>query len=316
MTLGKLYGVGVGPGAPDLVTLRALDRLRRAPVLALPRSCDHGASVAWQIIEPHLGRASGGATPGQERLFLTFPMRVEPSVVAPAWDRALDAIGERLEAGRDVAFVTEGDPSLFSSFIYLQQAAPLRWPGIEIEVVPGVSSIAAVPAVSGMPLADGQERIAILPGTCGMTDLRDVLRRFDTTIIMKIGPEMPHVVATLAEEGLLERAVYVSRATMGAQRIVRDLRQVAGQRGDCFAMVVVCRKERSGVLLGRQPAWPLEQGPPPVPPGETGTAQAAPGPEKAEAASRPGQPRCGADPPGLEHGGGAPDRSPIREVSA
>lgn len=245
MTYGTIYGVGAGPGAPDLLTLRALEIIKRVPVLALPRSSDYGASVAWSIIEPVIGKL-----PGQERLLLTFPMSKDPARLRPAWDKAFAAIGERVQRGLDVAFVTEGDPSLFSTFIYLQSEAPVRWPGVRLEVVPGVSSITAVPSVTGIPLADGQERIAIVPGTCGVDDLIDVLRMFDTTVLMKIGPEMPAIIRALKSEGLIDKAVYVSRATMAEQRIVRDLGEVADQRGDCFAMVIVSRKERSGVLAG------------------------------------------------------------------
>lgn len=243
-----LYGVGVGPGAPDLITLRAIDTIRRVPVLALPRGSDYGASKAWGIVQPTIGEISG-----QKRLLLTFPMSKDSERLRPAWERAFARIGAELEAGRDVAFLTEGDPSLYSTFIYLQDEARRRWPGVGIEVIPGVSSITAVPAVTGVPLADGQERIAILPGTYGLQDLVDILRRFDTVVLMKIGPELPRIIAALEQEGLLDRAVYVSRATMREQRIVRDLRAIGAERGDCFAMVVVSRKERSGVLAGTVP---------------------------------------------------------------
>ena len=248
MKYGKLYGVGVGPGAPDLLTIRALDVFRRVPVLALPRSSDHGASMAWRIVKPALGEVVG-----QERLFLTFPMSKDPARLLPAWDKAFAAIGERLERGLDVAFATEGDPSLFSTFIYLGQEAPRRWPGIEIEIVPGVSSITAVPSVTGIPLADGQERIAIIPGTYGLADLAGLLREFDTVVLMKIGPEMPRIIAALEDQGLLASAAYVSKATMAGERVVRDLRSLPPGREDCFAMVVVSRKQRSGVLAGAVP---------------------------------------------------------------
>ncbi|MGH8701323.1 MAG: precorrin-2 C(20)-methyltransferase [Burkholderiales bacterium] len=247
-----LYGVGVGPGAPDLITLRAIDTIKRVPVLALPRGSDYGASKAWGIVQPTIGEISG-----QKHLLLTFPMSKDPERLRPAWERAFARIGAELEAGRDVAFLTEGDPSLYSTFIYLQDEARRRWPGVGIEVIPGVSSITAVPAVTGVPLADGQERIAILPGTYGLQDLVDILRRFDTVVLMKIGPELPRIIAALEQEGLLDRAVYVSRATMREQRIVRDLRAIGAERGDCFAMVVVSRKERSGVLAGTVPLWEL-----------------------------------------------------------
>ncbi len=248
MSAATLYGVGVGPGAPDLITLRALDTIRRTPVLALPRGSDHGASKAWEIVKSTLGEVAG-----QKRLFLTFPMSKEPERLRPAWARAFAQIGEHLVSGRDVAFITEGDPSLYSTFIYLQEEARSRWPEVRIEVIPGVSSITAVPAVTGIPLADGQERIAILPGTYGLQDLVEVLRRFDTVVLMKIGPELPRIIEALETEGLLDRAVYVSRATMREQRIVRDLREIGAERGDCFAMVVVSRKERSGLLAGTVP---------------------------------------------------------------
>lgn len=245
MSWGRLYGVGVGPGASDLMTLRALNVIKAVPVLVLPRSSDYGASTAWRI-----ARSVVGDNPGQERLFFTFPMNKDPERLRPAWDRAFAAIGKRLEEGLSVAFVTEGDPSLYSTFIYLQREVPRRWPAVEVEIVPGVSSLAAVPAAIGIPLADGCERIAILPATYGLDDLERVLDAFDTTVLMKIGGEMPRIVSVLEEKGLLDRATYVSKATMPEQRIVRSLRSAVGERGDCFGMVVVARKERSGMLVG------------------------------------------------------------------
>ncbi|MDC0680285.1 MULTISPECIES: precorrin-2 C(20)-methyltransferase [Sorangium] len=249
--LGKLYGVGVGPGAPDLLTLRAVRVLQEADVLALPRSSDFGASMAYRILEPVVGKQRD-----KERLLLTFPMSKDPDRVRPYVDAAVETIGDRLSRGLTVAFATEGDPSLFSTFVYVRREALRRFPGLEVEVVPGVTSVTAVPAVSGLALADGQERIAILPATYGVDDLTDVLQRFDTVVLMKIGSEMPKVTEALTRAGLLDRAVFVSKATMPEQRIVRDLRAAQGERGDCFAMVVVTRGERSGLLVGEAPASP------------------------------------------------------------
>jgi precorrin-2/cobalt-factor-2 C20-methyltransferase len=240
-----IWGVGVGPGAPDLVTLRAIATLRRADVLALPRSNDFGESVAWSIVKDHVEPRAD-----QERLLLTFPMSNDPARVRPYWDRALTEIGARIANGRSVAFVTEGDPTLYSTFVYLQREAPRRWPGVAIEVVPGVSSVTAVPAAAHMALADGCERIAIVPAAYGVDDVDELLRKFDTVVFMKIGPEMGRVVEAIERHGLLDRAVYVAKATMRGQRIVRNVREVAGERGDCFATVVVARKERSGIIFG------------------------------------------------------------------
>jgi precorrin-2/cobalt-factor-2 C20-methyltransferase len=241
-----LYGVGVGPGAPDLMTLRAVRILQSVPVVAIPRRSEYVPSLAWEIAKPNLGDIAG-----QERLFLTFPMTKDPELLRPAWNIAFEKIGERLNQGLDVAFITEGDPLVYSTFIYLLREAPLRWPGVNVEVVPGVSSITAVPATILTPVADGQERIAVLPATYGVDDLADVLQRFDTIILMKVGSVMPAVIEALERTGLIGQAVYVSKATTGQQRIIHDVQSLRNDRCDYFSMVVVARRDRSGVLEGR-----------------------------------------------------------------
>jgi precorrin-2/cobalt-factor-2 C20-methyltransferase len=235
---GVLYGVGVGPGAPDLLTLRAVNVLRAADVLALPRSSAWGASIAWSILEPVLGRI-----PGQERLFLTFPMTYDADKARAAHAAAWDAIAPHLQQGRTVAFATEGDPSLYSTFIDMQRAAAQRLPAVRVEIVPGVCSVNAVAGLAGVPLADGAQRIAIIPAAHGVKDLEQVLQAFDTTVLMKIGPNMSEVIAAIERLGLLDRAVYVSRGTMAEQRVVRDVREIRELRGDCFAMLIVARGE-------------------------------------------------------------------------
>jgi precorrin-2/cobalt-factor-2 C20-methyltransferase len=247
MKYGTLYGVGVGPGAPDLMTLRSVAILKSVPVIAIPRRSEYVPSLAWEIARPNVGEV-----PGQERLFLTFPMTKDPERLRPAWDEAFAQIGARLERGLSVAFITEGDPLVYSTFIYLLAESTERWPAVKVEIIPAVSSITAVPAVTGTPLADGQERIAILPATYGVDDLADVLRQFDTVILMKVGSVMPTVVAALEREDLVDKAFYVSKATTGHERVVRDLRSLRNDRCDYFSMVVVAKQHRSGLLAGRQ----------------------------------------------------------------
>lgn len=242
---GKLYGVGVGPGAPDLITLRAVNRLRKAECIAIPRKDRFSPSVAWKTAEPAVGQV-----PGQERLFLNFPMTKDPEVLRPAWEKAFREIETRLSAGKSVAFITEGDPFVYSTFIYLYQHARETWPEVTIEVVPAVTSLSAVPISAGIPVADGQQRIAVIPASYGTDDLRTILRMFDTVLLMKVTSVMPQVVEALEAEGLLNSAVYVSKATMPEERIVTDVAGMKNDRCDYFAMVVVCKKGRSGILQG------------------------------------------------------------------
>ena len=242
---GVLVGVGVGPGAPDLMTLRAVNVLRTADVLAIPRRSQYDESVAWRIAKGNVGEVAG-----QERLYLTFPMTKDPAILRPAWQTAFEQLAVPLAAGKRVAFLTEGDPLVYSTFIYLMNEVPARFPGTRIEVVPAVSSITAVPAAALIPIADGQERIAILPATYGTADLVRVLRDFDTVLLMKVSSVMPAVVDALEQEGLLDRAVYVSKASTPQEKIIRDLRSIRNDRCDYFSMVVVAKKDRSGVLAG------------------------------------------------------------------
>lgn len=249
MKLGTFYGVGVGPGAPDLLTLRALRVLNQVPVLAVPRPSPYASSFAWRIVEGVID-----ADHPREVLRLTFPMSKDPEVLIPAWETAVAAIRARLEEGLDVAFITQGDPMVFSTFIYLDEALKAQMPTLKIEVVPGVTSLSAVPHAAGIPLADGQERIAVLPATYGTEDLRGILRSFDSILLMKVSSRIGEIIDALEAEGLLDSATYVERATTTDERVVRGREALLSLRGDrCvyFSMVFVHKKRRSGILSGR-----------------------------------------------------------------
>jgi precorrin-2/cobalt-factor-2 C20-methyltransferase len=177
-------------------------------------------------------------------------MSKDPEVVRPRVIAAVDAIAAHLEEGRDVAFLTEGDPSVYSTFGYVRDEALRRMPGLRVEIVPGVSSITAVAARGAAALADGDERVAIVPATYGVDDLVHLLERFDTVVLMKLGDRVPEILAALERTGLTERAFFVSKATMGEERIVRDVRSLRDEHHGCFAMMIVKRGDRSGRLMG------------------------------------------------------------------
>ncbi len=242
---GKLYGVGVGTGASDLLTLRAVNILRSVDTIAIPRSSLYASSVAWRIASPAVGKVEG-----QEHLYLEFPMTRDSSLVRPAWEKALGKIEKVLLQKKSLAFITEGDPLFFSTYIYLHQEAKKRWPGIHIEIVPGVSSFTAVASVASLPIADGQEKVAVIPARYGLDDLPEILRSFDTILLMKVSSVMPELVQILEKEGLLDCSVYVSRATMPYQKIEYNLKNIQNDSCDYFSMVVVRKTERSGVLMG------------------------------------------------------------------
>jgi precorrin-2/cobalt-factor-2 C20-methyltransferase len=230
---GVLYGVGVGPGAPDLLTLRAARTIRAVPVVCTPRRTASAESYALAVVRDLLDLTR------QELVELTFPMTRDPDLARLHRDEAATHIGAILSAGRDVAFITEGDPLLYSTFIHLYRRLRAASPRVRVEIVPGVTSVTAAAAVAGLPLADGTERLAVVPATCGYEGLRAALRDFDTVALLKVSPVFDRVLDLLEELNLVENAVYVSCASTPEQRVEADLRALRGQPLDYLSLILV-----------------------------------------------------------------------------
>ena len=203
---GILHGLGVGPGDPELITLRALRLLRAAPVVAYPAP-ETGDSLARAIVAPHLPG-------GQVEIVLRMPMVASRFPAQEVYDRAAMEIGGHLDAGRDVAVLCEGDPFFYGSFMYLfgRMAETHR-----VEVVPGVSSLTACAAALAAPLAARDDVLAVLPATLPAEELAARLDGVDAVAIIKLGRHFAKVRAVLDDAGLLDRARYVSHASMADQ---------------------------------------------------------------------------------------------------
>lgn len=244
-SLGVLYGVGVGPGASDLMTLRAVRTINSVDVLAIPRPNPHSPSLAHRIIKPNLED-----NPEQEQLLLTFPMTKDKEKLRPHWQYAYDEVAKRLAEGKSVGFISQGDPLFYSTFVYLMSGIRHMLPEVKIEAIPAVTGVSAVAAAVTQPLVDGSEKLAILPASYleDAKALQDILRRFDTVALMKVSSVMPMVIEALENEELLTKAVYVERASTTQERIVTDLLSLKNDRCVYFSMVIVCKKVGSGVL--------------------------------------------------------------------
>ncbi len=234
----RLFGVGVGPGAPDLLTLRAAAVLREVPVVAAPRRSVGDASLALRI-----AREAVGEPAGQETLLLEFPMTRDAAVRRAAREAATRAVADRLGRGLSVAFVTEGDPLVYSTFIDLLAQAPRAFPGVPVEVIPGISSITAVAAAACVPLADGDDTLAVLPAAAAIEDLGRLAREFDTVLVLKAGPLLPRLRAVLEREGLMSRALLVCDASTDRERVVHDLTAFDARAGYFSTLVLTRRPE-------------------------------------------------------------------------
>jgi precorrin-2/cobalt-factor-2 C20-methyltransferase len=232
-----LYVIGVGPGDPELLTLKGARALGKAGCICVPRGKEKGESLALSIVRQAIDLG------GKEIVEAYFPMRracgtAHREELEARWNETVLAVLERLGRGIDTAFITLGDPTLYSTFFYLYDRLLEASPGLAIEIIPGVSSINASASRARVPLGLGDGRIAILPAPSA-ADLRTALGAFDTVVIMKARKVFPTVVAVLAETDLSGKAVYVSRLGMADERVSRDLASVAVRDLDYFSLVIV-----------------------------------------------------------------------------
>ena len=206
-TPGRLFGIGVGPGDPELLTLKALRLLRAAPVVAYPAP-EQGDSFARSIVAIWLDV-------GQREIAIRIPMQPAPPPAA-IYDVAAAELAAELDRGDDVALLCQGDPFFYGSFIHLFTRLAGRY---RIEIVPGVPSITACAAAASTPLVTRDETLVVIPATLGEAEMARRLGDNDAAAIVKLGRHFPKVRRVLSELDLLDSALYIERATLPTQRV-------------------------------------------------------------------------------------------------
>ncbi|RJQ18083.1 MAG: precorrin-2 C(20)-methyltransferase [Nitrospiraceae bacterium] len=254
---GKLTVIGVGPGDPELLTVKALRALENAKIICVPKGREEGSSLALsivqkavdldgkEIIEAHfpMQKTKGQGSSRYDRRFVpnSIPRvkgQEEENELDIKWDQTAQLILSKLRAGNNVAFLTLGDPTIYSTFYYLYDRLKAHLPDLDIEIIPGVSSINAAAARAGISLALGDDSIAILPANY-MDDIKTTLEAFDTVVLMKVHKVFDRVVELLREMDLTGKAVYVGRAGMEDEKIVRDIQSMKREDLSYFSMIIV-----------------------------------------------------------------------------
>ncbi|MCW3000737.1 MAG: precorrin-2 C(20)-methyltransferase [Conexibacter sp.] len=248
-TAGRLYGVGVGPGDPELVTVKAARLIGSADVVAytVARRA-RGRGVARTIAGPHL-------RPGVVELALTYPITIEQTdhpggyegAIAEFYDTSADRLASHLDAGRDVVVLCEGDPLFYGSYMYLHERLASRY---ETEVVPGVTSFSAAAAALGTPLVKRDDVLTILPGTLPHDELAARLRTADAAVVMKLGRTFAGVVQAAEAAGVADRALYVERASSPEERS-SALRDVVASDVPYMSLVLVPTGPRERAVGGQ-----------------------------------------------------------------
>ena len=231
--VGTLYGLGVGPGDPDLITLKAHAILQRVPVIAYPAP-ETGDSLARAITARHLPG-------GQEEIVIRTPMVPGAFPANDVYDHYAKEIRAHLNAGRDVAVLCEGDPFLYGSFMYVFSRFVDAG---KVIVVPGVSSLGACAAAAGSPLVSRNQVLTVLPATLDEDELEERIGNSAAVAVMKVGRHAAKVRAVLERLGRIDNAWYVEHATMDTEKVL-PLADFSEPKAPYFSMILV--REREGV---------------------------------------------------------------------
>lgn len=239
MNLGTLYGIGVGPGDPALLTVKGATILARVPRVFVPRGRLRSESLALEIAAPHL-------RPDAVVAELLFPMTTDQTELAARWQDAARAVLVVLEQGEEAAFLTLGDPLLYSTFIYLVRALKELCPEVPVQTVPGVTAFSAAAAAATFAVGEAKRPVVIVPTADDLTTVRQALAMRANVVLMKISHRLPDLVTLLEEHQALDRAVLVSRVGLPEEQIATDLRALL----DCpqagyLAVILVPAAEES-----------------------------------------------------------------------
>ena len=230
---GKLYGIGTGPGDPELLTIKAANIIQKCGVLAVPKTGNE-EGVALSIIEKYLD--------GKELLECHFSMNKDLAKRKQARRLAAEQIIEVLDNGKDVGFITLGDPTTYSTYMYIHEIIAAK--GFDTEIIPGVTSYAAAAAALGIPLGEGDEILTVIPARYS-ENIEELLNYPGNKVIMKSGDNLTNVLDILKERGYGERTKIAYRATMDGQRLYTSLKEYEkSPLTGYFTIVIVKIKEQ------------------------------------------------------------------------
>jgi len=232
---GTLYGIGVGPGDPDLIPVKAVKILQKVDVIFTASSTKNDHSLAVRVADPHLPAKTPVHT-------LPFPMSRDRETVCAAWAENARTVLEFLEHGQNAAFLTMGDPMTYSTFSYLMRTMHNLAPHILITTIPGITSYQAAAAATNTPLVEGEENLLLLSGVKGGNGIRESSMQADTVVFLKAYKKCAHIVHSLEKCGRLNSSVGVVRCSFPDQEVVRDLSQLANKDPKYWTLILSRKK--------------------------------------------------------------------------
>lgn len=217
--MAELTCVGCGPGDPDLLTVKAVRAIQNADVIMCPTSREGKDSIAYSIISPLVDNSK---KPDIENL--VFPMVKDRETLENTWQTNARMIADRVKSGKNVVYLTVGDPSLYSTWIYLQRELKSKYPEIKITVIPGIVSMFAFASKVGISIAEGDETVAVIPACYDLSRVKETAKNCDTMIFLKDGRYFDQVIALLKEAGFPDSSLFAIAQDVGTnEEIVKKL---------------------------------------------------------------------------------------------
>ncbi len=237
MRYGTLYGIGVGPGDPELLTVKATKTLKACKYVFVPKNKVSADSISLEIARSYI---CSDAVIHE----LIFPMITDRDKLNEHWEDAAREVFGVLEKGKDACFLTLGDALLYSTYIYLVRALKRSFPGVEIKTIPGITAFSAAAALTEFPLGEAKNPIVIIPTADNLDGVKRALDMKATIVLMKIGKRLKQIIDLLDESGAIERSILVSRAGQPAQKIETDLRQLMDVSEIGYLSIILIQQPR------------------------------------------------------------------------
>ena len=211
---GTFYGIGVGPGDPELLTMKAIKTIQTVDIIIAPKTEKKDGSVAFNIAKPYLKK-------DVRVVYQVFPMVKGFSESTEAWEANKQEIMGFLAEGKNVAFLTLGDAMFYSTYIYVFRL--LEKAGVKIETIPGIPAFCAIGSHLGWPIVEGDDVLSIIPATADAAKIRKAMAVADNVVIMKVYKNFPEIADLLEENGMMEKSVMVSRCGLPDEERIDDI---------------------------------------------------------------------------------------------
>ncbi len=229
---GIFYGIGVGPGDPELLTVKAIRAIEKADAVIAPKTEKKEGSVALSIAEPYLKK-------DVEIVYQVFPMVKNFSDSPEAWEQNKKEILELLESGKNVAFLTLGDPMFYSTYIYVYRL--LEQENIQIRTIPGVPAFAAIGSRLGYPIVEGNDILSIIPATADEEKIRRAMSISDNVVLMKVYHNFQNIVDILDDNDMADNSVMVSRCGLDNERRIDNLKEHRNEEVNYLSTILARR---------------------------------------------------------------------------